>query len=113
MAVLWARPVAAEARFTFARSRANAALKLAAHAGYGIGAVWAGWSLAVLSLSERDPSAGHAALAPAVEREGVTESVMVTFQADGVESLVGLGQLLRPLEQSTLPVARLWLCLVM
>jgi tetratricopeptide (TPR) repeat protein len=40
-----------------ARGRASEALMLAAETGYGIGAVWAGWSLAVLSLSERDPLA--------------------------------------------------------
>jgi DNA-binding CsgD family transcriptional regulator len=79
-----------------ARLRAGEAFRLAAETGYGIGVVWAGWSLAVLSLSERDPAAAYSALAPAlnrIERDGVTEPVMVMFLADGIEALVGLGQL--------------------
>jgi DNA-binding CsgD family transcriptional regulator len=79
-----------------ARGRASEALRLAAETGYGIAAVWAGWSLAVLSLSEGDPGAAYAALAPAleqVERDGVTEPVIVMFLADGIEAMVGLGQL--------------------
>ncbi len=47
-----------------ARDRAGEAFALAAETGYGIGAVWAGWSLAVLALSGRDPAAAYAALAP-------------------------------------------------
>ena len=78
------------------RARASEAFTLATETGYGIGAVWAGWSLAVLALSVRDPAAAYAALAPAieqVEQVGVTEPVLVMFLADGIEALVGLGQL--------------------
>ena len=79
-----------------ARDRARKAFRLAAETGFGIGTVWAGWSLAMLALSERDPGAAYAAVAPAVEqveRDGVTEPVIVMFLADGIEALVGLGQL--------------------
>ncbi len=100
-----------------ARDRAGEAFALAAETGYGIGAVWAGWSLAVLALSGRDPAAAYAALAPAiehVEQEGVTEPVLVMFLADGIESLVGLGQLDRAerligmLEQAARRLRRGW-----
>jgi DNA-binding CsgD family transcriptional regulator len=100
-----------------ARDRAREALMLAAHTGYGIGVVWAGWSLAVLSLSERDPAGAYAALAPAVaqvEREGVTEPVLVMFLADGIEALIGIGQLDRAdhltdmLERAARSLGREW-----
>ena len=99
------------------RARASEALTLATETGYGIAAVWAGWSLAVLALSVRDPAAAYAALAPAierVERDGVTEPVLVMFLADGIEALVGLGQLDRAerltgmLEQAALRQRRGW-----
>jgi len=100
-----------------ARERASEAFRLAAATGYGIGTLWAGWSLAVLALSERDPAAAYAAVAPAVEQveqEGVTEPVMVMFLADGIEALVGLGQLDRAehltgmLERAALRLHRDW-----
>jgi DNA-binding CsgD family transcriptional regulator len=100
-----------------ARDRAGEAFALAAETGYGIGAVWAGWSLAVLALSGRDPAAAYTALAPAiehVEQDGVTEPVLVMFLADGIESLVGLGQLDRAerligmLEQAARRLCRDW-----
>ena len=100
-----------------ARDRAREALMLAARTGYGIGLVWAGWSLAVLSLSERDPAGAYAALAPAlvqVEREGVTEPVLVVFLADGIEALIGIGQLDRAdhltdmLERAARSLGREW-----
>jgi hypothetical protein len=56
----------------------------------------ASWAMAVLALSLRDPGAAYAALAPMialVERDGVTEPILVMSLADGIEALVGLGHL--------------------
>jgi DNA-binding CsgD family transcriptional regulator len=100
-----------------ARSRAAEAFALAGETGYGIGAVWASWSLAVLSLSVRDPAGAYAAVGPMielVERHGVTEPVLVMFLADGIEALIGLGQLDRAdrltgmLEQAARRLHRGW-----
>ncbi|HYS31818.1 MAG TPA: AAA family ATPase [Streptosporangiaceae bacterium] len=89
-------PVAYAGEAEAARSMAEEALRLAAATGYGIGAIWARWALAVLSLSLREPAAALVALAPLlaeVEREGVAEPVRVMFLADGIEALAALGQL--------------------
>ena len=78
------------------RSRASEALALAAATGYQVVSIWARWALAVLALSEGDPRAADAALAPLtalVEREGLAEPVRAMFLADAIEALVALGQL--------------------
>jgi DNA-binding CsgD family transcriptional regulator len=89
-------PTAYQGNAEAAQSMASEALRLAAATGYQIGAIWARWALAVLSLSLREPAAAEAALAPLieeVERAGVAEPVRVMFLADGIEALVALGQL--------------------
>ena len=100
-----------------ARRRAEEALTLAAATGYGIGMIWASWALAVLFLSLGDPAAADAALAPLteqVERDGVTEPVLVMFLADAIEALVALGQqeragrLTAMLEQAARRLQRGW-----
>jgi DNA-binding CsgD family transcriptional regulator len=89
-------PVAYAGDTERARSMATEALTLSIATGYGIGAIWASWSLAVLSLSLREPASAVAALAPLlaeVDREGIAEPVRVMFLADGIEALVAVGQL--------------------
>ncbi len=79
-----------------ARDRASETLALATATGYEIGSIWARWALAVLALSEGDPRAADAALAPLtalVERDGLAEPVRAMFLADAIEALVALGQL--------------------
>src|SRR5258708_21844029 len=70
-----------------------------------------------MAFSGREPAAAYAALAAGiehVEQEGVTERVLVMFLADGIESLVGLGQLDRAerligmLEQAARRLRRGW-----
>jgi len=100
-----------------ARSRAEEALALAAATGYQVVSIWARWALAVLALSEGDPRAAEAALAPLtaqVEQEGLAEPVRAMFLADAIEALVALGQLDRAerlidmLEQAARRLRRGW-----
>lgn len=100
-----------------ARNRASQTLALAAATGYEIGSIWARWALAVLALSQGDPRAADAALAPLtalVEREGLAEPVRAMFLADAIEALVALGQLDRAqqliamLEQAATRLGRGW-----
>jgi DNA-binding CsgD family transcriptional regulator len=77
------------------KARAGEAIALAARTGYGLAVRWASWALAILALSQDDPLAADAALAPlaAPFETHIPEPILAFFVPDEIEALIGLGRL--------------------
>ena len=82
---------------TLTNSRAGEAIALASRTGYDIGMLWASWALGLLALSQGDPQAAEAALAPVAARfeDYVPEPILAFFLPDEIEALIGLSRLQR------------------
>jgi DNA-binding CsgD family transcriptional regulator/tetratricopeptide (TPR) repeat protein len=78
-----------------ATGRAAESLALVPRTGYRVAGLYASWALGVLALSQNDPRAADAALAPvAVPFEDyVPEPLLAFFLPDQIEALIGLGRL--------------------
>lgn len=76
-------------------SRAGESVALAPRTGYSQAVLWASWALGVLALSQGDPQAGDAAMAPlaAIFEDHVPEPVRAFFLPDEIEALIGIGRL--------------------
>jgi DNA-binding CsgD family transcriptional regulator len=86
---------AGEAAFT--ETMAAESIALASRTGWNVSVLWASWALAVLALSQGNPQAADAALAPlaAMFDDGVPEPARAFFLPDQIEALIGLGRLER------------------
>jgi DNA-binding CsgD family transcriptional regulator len=96
MTLAFAAVVSAYAGETaLAKSRAGESVALAQRTGYRLAVLWASWALGMLALSEGDPQAADAAMAPiaATFEDHVPEPVRAFFVPDEIEALIGLGRL--------------------
>ena len=78
-----------------AKSRAGESMALSSPTGYRLAVLWASWALGVLALSQNDPHAADAALAPlaAMFEDHVPEPLLAFFLPDQIEALTELGRL--------------------
>jgi DNA-binding CsgD family transcriptional regulator len=80
------------------RDRAHAAQQAALRTGYGIASIWSSAALGLLELSFDDAEAAYRALEPwieFVEQHGLGEPIRAFFIADGIETLIALGEVER------------------
>jgi DNA-binding CsgD family transcriptional regulator len=80
------------------RDLADAAEQAARRTGYGIATIWSSDALGLLELSLGDAAAAYHALKPwveFVEQHGLSEPIRAFFLSDGIEALIGLGELER------------------
>ncbi len=76
-------------------SRAAESIALVPRTGYRVAVLYASWALGVLALSQNDPQAADAAMAPlaAMFEDYVPDPVCGFFLPDQIEALIGLGRL--------------------
>jgi DNA-binding CsgD family transcriptional regulator len=76
------------------KERAEESIRLAASTGHLLAALWAGWALGLLALSQDDPEAAHAALSRLIVAKGqLVVPIRGFFLPDEIEALISLGRL--------------------
>jgi DNA-binding CsgD family transcriptional regulator len=91
-------PAAYAGAHALTTTRVEQCQELAEQVGFDISLHWASWARALLGLSEGDPEAADAALAPLVpmfEERGVPEPIIGFFLPDAIEAKISTGQLER------------------
>jgi DNA-binding CsgD family transcriptional regulator len=82
-------------RVEVCRDRAHAAEQAALRTGYGIASIWSSAALGLLELSFDNAEGAYRALEPwieFVEQHGLGEPIRAFFIADGIETLIALGE---------------------